>query len=387
MQELLGASAYFRGRQELAYGEHSRLGNSARRALVGDRELREAVDLVAPQVDAHRMIGGGRIDVDDRAPHRDLAARFDLVLAAVAEVDEPGDELVAVELHSRRHRDRLDVLDVRAQALHERAHRRDDRVREVLATGTQPPHHPEAAAHRLGRGRHPFERERLPRREELDRVVAEVLAQVGGDALRLDARRDREHDRPAGRGAGQRRGEQRPGRLRHRDRARPALGRGRNDRIVGEQHGQIGKRWSHRSRTRVNTRNASHPGVAIPIVPTPFGSVTRLTSVTVEVLQTVEPRRESQRLVPTTQAAAGRPAPRATCSAICQSVKADVNSNTLKVPWYGSLPQRFFVELRALAAQVRTDGLSEPLIYHRWSIRRFRPLTTTSCCSVGRGSL
>ena len=43
------------------------------------------------------MIRRDGIDVDDRAPHRDLAARLDLVLTPVPEVDEPRDELVAVE--------------------------------------------------------------------------------------------------------------------------------------------------------------------------------------------------------------------------------------------------------------------------------------------------
>ena len=71
-----------------------------RRTLVGDREVREPIDLVAPQVDAHRMVGGGGIHVDDRAAHRDLAPRLDLVLAPVADRDEPRDELVAVDLRT-----------------------------------------------------------------------------------------------------------------------------------------------------------------------------------------------------------------------------------------------------------------------------------------------
>ena len=103
------------------------------RALVGDRELRQTVDLVAPQVDAHRVVGRRGIDVDDRTAHRELAARLDLVLAAVAHRDEPLDELVAVELRAGRDDDRLDVLDVRPEALHERADRRDDHVRQVIA--------------------------------------------------------------------------------------------------------------------------------------------------------------------------------------------------------------------------------------------------------------
>ena len=101
------------------------------RALVGDGELGEAVDLVAPQVDAHRPVGGDGEDVDDRAPHGDLAAVLDLVLAPVADADEGGDELVAVALLARPDDDGLDVVDVRAEALHERPDRCHDDRRQV----------------------------------------------------------------------------------------------------------------------------------------------------------------------------------------------------------------------------------------------------------------
>ena len=241
LQELAGAGPDLVGRQQLAHREDPRLGDLARRTLVGDREVREPVDLVAPQVDAHRMVGGGGIHVDDRAPHRDLAARLDLVLAPVPDRDEPRDELVAVDLRALAHDDGLDVLDVRAEPLHERPHRSDDRPGQVLAAGPQPPDDAQPPAHRLGRGRHPFERQRLPRREELDRVVAEELAQVGGDPLGLDAGRHRDHDRSPGRGAGERGGEQRAGRLRNRDRARETPGRRDDDRVVGEQGGESGE--------------------------------------------------------------------------------------------------------------------------------------------------
>ena len=138
-QQLGRAGTHFLGRQQLAYGEEPRVVELAVRTLVGDRELRQPVDLVTPEVDAHRMVGGRRVDVDDRTAHRELAARLDLVLAAVAHRDELLDELVAVELRAGRHDDRFDVLDVRAEPLHERADRRDDDLR---AGGR----HPRAAA-------------------------------------------------------------------------------------------------------------------------------------------------------------------------------------------------------------------------------------------------
>ena len=81
------------------------------------------------------MVVGRRVDVDDRAAHRDLAPRLHLVLAPVAAGDEPRDELVAVDLVAGLHHDRLDVLDVRTEALHERAHRRDHDLRAAVPAG------------------------------------------------------------------------------------------------------------------------------------------------------------------------------------------------------------------------------------------------------------
>ena len=133
-QQLGRAGAHLVGRQQLADREQPRVGEIAVRALVGDRELREPVDLVAPEVDAHRMVGGRGIHVDDRAAHCELAARLDLVLAAIAHRDESLDELVAVEPRAGPDDDRFDVLDVRPEPLHERADRRDDDRGQVVAS-------------------------------------------------------------------------------------------------------------------------------------------------------------------------------------------------------------------------------------------------------------
>ena len=97
------------------------------------------------------MVGGRGIDIDDRATHGELPARFDLVLAAVAHRDEPFDEAVAVEPRACPGDDRFDVLDVWSEPLNERADRGDDDRGKVLAAGAEPPHHPESPAHRLGR--------------------------------------------------------------------------------------------------------------------------------------------------------------------------------------------------------------------------------------------
>ncbi len=123
-----GALAHVVGGQQLARGEDAHLGDVVRGPLVGDRERRQAIDLVAPEVDAHRVVVGRRVHVDDRAPHRHLAARLDLVLAAIAAGDEARDQLVAVDLVAGLHHDRLDRLGVGTEPLHEGAHRRDHHV-------------------------------------------------------------------------------------------------------------------------------------------------------------------------------------------------------------------------------------------------------------------
>ena len=55
-------------------------------------------------------------DVDDAAPHRELAAVLDLVLAAVAGVDEARDEVLEVELRAPADDDRLGVFDPSGRA-------------------------------------------------------------------------------------------------------------------------------------------------------------------------------------------------------------------------------------------------------------------------------
>jgi hypothetical protein len=191
-EEFLGTGAHFRRRQQLPHGEEPGVFEVGMAALVGDGELAQPVDLVTPQVDAHRVVSGGRVNIDDRAPHRELAARFDLVFAAIPHRDEPFDQLVAVEAGSGVHDDRLNGLHMRPEALHEGSDGGDHDVGQVLATDPQPPHDPEPAAHRLGRGRHPLEGQRLPRGEQLDGVGAEVLPQISGDSFGLGARRHRQ---------------------------------------------------------------------------------------------------------------------------------------------------------------------------------------------------
>ena len=195
-----------RARAPRRSGSSSRAGKihasatSCVRALVGDRERREPVDLVAPEVDAHGMVVGRRVHVDDRAAHRDLAARLDLVLAPVAHRRRAGRRA----RRGRRGRPARTTIGStsstcgpsRCTSARTGA---TTTVGQVLAAGAQPPHHAQAPAHRLERRRHPLERQRLPRREELDRRRRRGTAPGRREALGLGAGRHREHERPAGR--------------------------------------------------------------------------------------------------------------------------------------------------------------------------------------------
>ena len=69
-----------------------------RRTLGGDVKDRQALDLVAEEVQTKRLVALGRPHVDDAAAHGDLRAMLDQVLAAIAHVHEPRNELVALHL-------------------------------------------------------------------------------------------------------------------------------------------------------------------------------------------------------------------------------------------------------------------------------------------------
>ena len=142
------------------------------------------------------MIGGRREHVDDRAAHPDLAAVLDLVLAPIARVHQRGHELVAVAPLAVAHLDRFDLLDVGAEPLDERADRRDDDIGRPFGV-EQPPDRAKATTHRLDPRAHPLERQRLPRREQIDAVLAEVGSEVVREPFGVGGRRHRDDVRAA----------------------------------------------------------------------------------------------------------------------------------------------------------------------------------------------
>ncbi len=137
--------------------------------------------------------------VDDRPSHADLTAVLDLMLAAVSRLHERGDELVAVAPFARPHLDRLDLVDVGAESLHQRADGGDDDVGRPCRF-EQAPDGPQAATHRLDARADALERKGLPRGEQVDVIRSEIRAEVVDQALGVGRRRDRDDVRTAVRG-------------------------------------------------------------------------------------------------------------------------------------------------------------------------------------------
>ena len=99
------------------------------RTLVGDLEVADLLDLVAPELDPERMLLGRREDVEDSAAHREVASLLDEVRAGVAGCDEVGHdvgELAPGVADLQRHRHEL--AQTRNLRLQHRSDRRDDDI-------------------------------------------------------------------------------------------------------------------------------------------------------------------------------------------------------------------------------------------------------------------
>ena len=132
LQQLGRPGPHSVGQQQLAARRRPQpvLGD-LERALVGDLEVADLLDLVAPELDPQRVLLGRREDVEDAAAHGEVAALLDQLDAGVAGRDQSRDD--------RRSRsavvagaqlDRLQLAEARHLRLQHRAHRRhDDRSR------------------------------------------------------------------------------------------------------------------------------------------------------------------------------------------------------------------------------------------------------------------
>ena len=157
---------------ELAASEDLHRAQGIGRPLVSDVERRQPVDLVAPEVDADRQVGGGGEHVDDAAPHSQLAAVLDLVLAPISGLHQPGDRLPGVEAGAGRDHQRPRRLLPGSEALQHRPHRGHHHSGPGLgrrAVTEQVPEHPQAGPHGDDLGAHPLEGQRLPGGKQRDR--------------------------------------------------------------------------------------------------------------------------------------------------------------------------------------------------------------------------
>ena len=203
-------------------GVQLRRGCDLDRLGVGQRALREGreppqrLDLVAEQLDPHGALLGGRVDVEDAAPHRELAALEHLVLAAVAAGDQPLQDLVEVDLLADRQPEPVWAQLGVGDSLHQRDCARHDhrgalcvRLEECVERGDP---QPDEVRRRRKLGlvadaarRVEADRRRVEVRAQVDRQVARA-AIVGrddqgrglGELLRVEQRRGQE--RPQGSG-------------------------------------------------------------------------------------------------------------------------------------------------------------------------------------------
>ena len=236
-----GALADIVGGHQLAGGEDDHLVEVVDRALIVDAESGEAVDLVTPQVDTDRGIGGRGEHIDDRAAPGELAAVLDEFLSPVAELDELSPQRLGVDLGSGTNDDRLDLGRSRTEFLQQRTHTGDDHRRAALGIA-QAPEDVETLPHRLDAGADALERQRFPAGEVHDLAERQELGEVVGELSRHRAGRAADHEWSPRRQRGERSDRDRP---RHLDHGEPRPGiaeRPRQPRLVTQQRRQLTQR-------------------------------------------------------------------------------------------------------------------------------------------------
>ena len=159
------------------------------------------------------------------------------VLSAITHAHKLGHEDVGVEHAALRGDDGLHVLQV--ESLDERPHRRHKHARRPLGIA-QAPHGAQPPAHGLHRRADPLERQRLPGREQLHGVGADVLGEVVGQVLGRGTGGEGDHDRTAVRQVGQGGHGEGARRLRHGEDGGMAAGDLTQCRFVAQQRGEGG---------------------------------------------------------------------------------------------------------------------------------------------------
>ena len=214
--------AYVLGEQQLAAGRRPQavLGD-LQGPLVGDLEVADLLDVVAPELHPQGVLLGGREDVQDAAAHGELAALLDQLDTGVRGCRERVHDLAQVGGLPAAQRDGLQVAEPLDLRLEHGAHRRDDHadragLRVVLPGVREAAQDGEAAAHGVASaGESRSCGQRLPGGELRDGVRRQQGAQRGGQVLGLPAGRgDGEHRAPGAHGPARprRRGGRRAGR-------------------------------------------------------------------------------------------------------------------------------------------------------------------------------
>ena len=152
-------------------------------ALVGDLEPADLLDRVAPELDAQRVLLGGREDVEDAAAHGELAAPLDQVGAGVGGRREGLDDLLEGRLVAGLQRDRREVAQALGDRLEHRTHRGDDdderAVAGVAGVGVgEPAQHGQPLADGVAARAEPLVRQGLPGGEVGDAVGVEEAARA-----------------------------------------------------------------------------------------------------------------------------------------------------------------------------------------------------------------
>ena len=165
-----GPGPHLVGQQQLAAGRRPQavLGD-LQRALVGDLEVADLLDVVAPELHPQRVLLGGREHVEDAAADRELAALLDQLDPGVRGGRQALDDLVQVGALPAAQGDGLQVAEPLDLRLEHGADRRDDDRdragrRVVVARVGQPAQHREPPAHGVAARREPLVRQRLPGR-------------------------------------------------------------------------------------------------------------------------------------------------------------------------------------------------------------------------------
>ena len=209
--ERRGPVAHLDGEQQLPAPGRVQDLDGDDRSLIGDGEAAQLADLVAPELDAHGVLGRGREDVDDPAADGELAARGDHLDPRVRQLDEPDQQAVEVVGVADAQRHRLQPAQAGCDRLDQAACGGDDQPRRGGRVG-ETPEDRQPAADGVRARRQPLVRQRLPAGQHGDGVATEQVRDGAAQILGLPVGRgDGEHGATA---VGECGGQERPQRRR-----------------------------------------------------------------------------------------------------------------------------------------------------------------------------